>query len=383
MRLKHLLFVAILAGSLDSGAAPALERVAGDLERPVWVGAPGNDSTHLWVVEQAGRVWIIDRKTGLKIEEPFLDLSAEVSRKDNEEGLLGLAFAPDYATSGRFYVNYTDKERTTRIVRLTVSEDPRKADPASAETLLSVKQPYGNHNGGWIGFGPDGFLYIGMGDGGSGNDPKKAGQDMDTLLAKMLRIDVSVPKGYAIPQDNPFKESKSPEIWALGLRNPWRCSFDRKTGDLWIGDVGQNTLEEINFVPAGKGAGANFGWSLREGNIATPAEGVGGEKPAKNVEPIYVYKHGGGIDEGNSVTGGIVYRGPIKEFDGVYFFADYIKARLWSLQRTGDKVVFKDHPIDLGPGKGRLGPVASFGEDNEGNLYVVDHNGGIFRLVSK
>jgi glucose/arabinose dehydrogenase len=383
MRLKHLLFVGILLGSIDCHAAPALERVAADLERPVWVGAPGNDSAHLWVVEQAGKVWILDRKSGVKIEEPFLDLSETVSREDNEEGLLGLAFAPDYAKSGRFYVNYVDKERTTRIVRFKVSSDPLKANPENAEILLSIKQPFGNHNGGWIGFGPDGFLYVGMGDGGSGNDPKKAGQDMDTLLAKMLRIDVAPAKGYAIPKDNPFKDSKHPEIWAIGLRNPWRCSFDRKTGDLWIGDVGQNTLEEIDFLPAGTGAGANFGWSLREGNIATPAEGVGGDKPAGNVEPIYVYKHGGGNDEGNSVTGGIVYRGPIKEFDGLYFFADYIKARLWSLQRSGDKVVFKDHPIDLGPGKGRLGPVASFGEDNDGNLYVVDHNGGIFRLVSK
>jgi len=383
MRLKFLIVASVLFASIPCQAAPALERVAGGFQRPLWVGAPANDSAHLWVVEQAGTIWIIDRKTGEKLDEPFLNLTAEVSRKGNEEGLLGLAFASDYAKTGRFYVNYTDKEHTTRIVRFKVSADPLKADPGSAEILLSVKQPYQNHNGGWIDFGPDGFLYVGMGDGGSANDPKKAGQDMDTLLAKMLRIDVALDKGYAVPKDNPFKDSKCPEIFALGLRNPWRCSFDRKTGDLWIGDVGQNTLEEINFMPAGKGAGANYGWSLREGNVATPAEGVGGERPENNVEPIYVYKHGGADNEGMSVTGGIVYRGPIKEFDGLYFFADYIKARLWSLQRTGDKVTFKDHPIDLGPGKGRLGPVASFGEDPDGNLYVVDHNGGIFRLISK
>lgn len=381
MRLNILLIAGIFLGSNGLNAAPALERLAGGFERPLWVGAPASDNAHLWVVEQAGKIWIIDRKTGVKTEEPFLDISAEVTRAGNEEGLLGLAFAPDYAHTGRFYLNFTDKEHTTRIVRFQVSSDPLKADPASAETLLSVKQPFGNHNGGWIEFGPDGLLYIGMGDGGSGNAPKKAGQDMDTLLAKLLRIDVGVTKGYAIPQDNPYKDSKCPEIFAIGLRNPWRCSFDRKTGDLWIGDVGQNTLEEIHFMPAGKGAGANYGWSLREGDIATPE--VGGEKPEGNVEPIYVYKHGGGDNEGLSVTGGIVYRGPIKEFDGLYFFADYVKARLWSLQRNDAEVVFKDHPIDLGPGKGRLGPVSSFGEDPAGNLYVVDHNGGIFRLISK
>jgi glucose/arabinose dehydrogenase len=381
MRLRIFLIAGFLAGSAVCDAAPGLVRVAGGFQRPLWVGAPANDASHLWVVEQAGTIWIIDRKTGERLEEPFLDFTEQVSRKGNEEGLLGLAFPPDYPTTGRFYVNFTDKEHTTRIVRFKVSADPLKADPDSAETLLSVKQPFENHNGGWLDFGPDGMLYIALGDGGSGNDPKKAGQDMGTLLAKMLRIDVSGPKGYAIPADNPFKDSANPEIWALGLRNPWRCSFDRKTGDLWIGDVGQNALEEVNFVPAGKGAGANFGWSLREGDIATP--GVGGDKPSNHVDPIYVYKPGGANNEGNSVTGGIVYRGPIKEFDGLYFFADYIKARLWTLKRDGTAVVFNDYPVDLGPGKGRLGPVASFGEDPDGNLYVVDHNGGIFRLVAK
>ena len=217
----------LLSLSLMAGAAPKLQRIGGEFERPVWLTSPAHSADKLFIIEQAGIVYIHDQKTGQTLSEPFLDISEQVSRKGNEEGLLGLAFAPDYKTSGRLYANFSNKDKTSEIVRFTV-DNPLTAltcDPATKEVLLTYKQPYRNHNGGYLEFGPDGYLYIGTGDGGSANDPKNRAQNLDLLLGKILRIDVSPDKGYAIPEDNPFAQSGGkPEILAYGLRNPWRCS---------------------------------------------------------------------------------------------------------------------------------------------------------------
>ena len=381
--------IGVLAGLFGAAVAvpaePGVRRVAEGFERPVWAGMPSGMDGKLWVMEQAGRVWIVDLATGKRGEVPFLDIAQNVSRKGNEEGLLGLAFAPDFKTSGRFYVDFTDKEHFTRIVRFTCPNH-EVTDIATAAVVLKFKQPYENHNGGWICFGPDGMLYIGNGDGGSGNDPQQHGQALDTFLGKILRLDVAGDPPYRIPKDNPFvdKEGAKPEIWAYGVRNPWRCSFDRKTGDFWMGDVGQNNWEEIDFMPNGKGAGANYGWRLREGAVATPMAGVGGDAPKGAIEPVYVYKHGTGATEGLSVTGGYVYRGPVAELQGRYVFADYQNPRIWSfVLKDGKAADFKDHTAALQPGNGRIALVASFAEDNQGNLFIVDHSGSVYQVIEK
>ena len=363
----------------------AVEQVAKGFDRPVWAGVPKGIKGKLWVMEQGGQVWIVDDKTGEREKEPFLDVRQDVTRKGNEEGLLGLAFAPDFIKSGRFYVNYTDKEKQTRIVRFT-SEDRKTTQHSTEEVILKYPSEFENHNGGWVGFGPDNMLYIGNGDGGSGNDPNNHGQALDTYLAKILRIDVSPKTGYSVPADNPFLKEKDakPEIWAYGVRNPWRCSFDRETGDFWIGDVGQNNWEEINYMPKGKASGANFGWRLREGDKETPAKEVGGPLPNNAIEPVYVYQHGGGEKEGFSVTGGYVYRGPIKELQGRYVFADHQNPRIWSFIMKGGKVTdFKDHTKELQPSGGRINLIPSFAEDNDGNLFIVDMTGPIYRIVGR
>ncbi len=374
-----------LAAALPCSAAIGVRKVADGFERPVWAGVPKGVDGKLWVMEQAGRVWIVDLESGERSSEPFLDVRDQVTRRNNEEGLLGLAFAPDFEKSGRYYVNFTDNEHHTRIVRF-VSENRTTTNAGEGETLMRYKQDFGNHNGGWVGFGPDGMLYIGNGDGGSANDPKQRAQDLSTPLGKMLRIDVSPESGYEVPEDNPFvkEDGAVPEIWAYGVRNPWRCSFDRETGDFWMGDVGQNHWEEINFMPKGEGAGANYGWRLREGDEATPADGVGGRKPKGNVDPIYVYDHGNGRDEGLSVTGGYVYRGPVEELRGRYIFGDYQNPRIWSfVENNGRARDFKDHTSELQPEGGRINLIASFAEDNDGHVYIVDHTGAVYQIVER
>jgi glucose/arabinose dehydrogenase len=373
------------AKALDSiGTA----KVAGGFERPLWAGMPkGHDGT-LWVMEQEGRIWRVNLATGEREQEPFLDIAKDVSRRGNEEGLLGLAFDGNFIENGIYYVNYSDHEQHTRIMRFT-SEDKKTTDPGTAELILRFKQDFRNHNGGWIGFGPDGMLYIGNGDGGSANDPNNRAQDLDSLLGKMLRIDVSGGgKGYRIPRDNPFRgggNSMRPEIWFYGLRNPWRCSFDRETGDLWMGDVGQNHQEEINFMKAGEGAGANFGWRPREGDIATPTgPDIGGPRPDHNVDPVYVYTHGSGPLQGVSVTGGYVYRGPIESMRGRYVFADYQNPRIWSfVLRDGKVADFLDLTDALQPEGGRINLISSFAEDNAGNLFIIDHTGPVYQIVER
>jgi glucose/arabinose dehydrogenase len=376
------IFLATLAVChADIGVKP----VAKGFERPVWAGVPKGFNDKLWVMEQGGKVWIVDRNSGERSKEPFLDVSADVTRRGNEEGLLGLAFAPDFEQSGRYYVNYTDKEAQTRIVRFT-SADRLTTARDTAEIVMKYPSEESNHNGGWLDFGPDQMLYIGNGDGGSGNDPHDHGQALDTYLGKILRIDVSKKTGYSVPADNPFVKDKSakPEIWAFGVRNPWRCSFDRATGDFWMADVGQNHWEEINFMPKGKGAGANYGWRLREADKATPQKGVGGPLPADAIDPIYHYKHGNGDTEGLSVTGGYVYRGRIKELQGRYVFADYQNPRIWSFVEKGGKATdFKDHTKDLQPEGGRINLISSFAEDQEGNLFIIDHTGPIYQISER
>jgi glucose/arabinose dehydrogenase len=363
-------------------AAIGVKKITDGFHRPVWVGMPKVSKKQLWVMEQNGVVTAVEPVTGQKVE--LFRIEDRVSRQGNEEGLLGLAFSPDFETSGRFYLNYTDKEHFTCISRMVIKNG--KVDVSQEEVVLRYKQDFLNHNGGWIEFGPDKMLYIGNGDGGSGNDPKQRAQDLSSLLGKILRIDVSPAKGYKVPADNPFVNDPAakPEIWAYGVRNPWRCSFDAKTGDLWIGDVGQNHWEEISHVPHKKGFGANFGWRLREGNVATPANNVGGDIPKAHVDPVYVYKHGGGPSEGFSVTGGYVYRGPIKELQGRYLFADYQNPRVWSfVEKDGKATDFKDHTVELQPQGGKIKQIPSFGEAPDGTLYLVDHSGSIYQIIEK
>ena len=373
-------FCALANGQLET------ELLADGFKRPVWAGAPASVKDKLWIMEQAGTVWIVDLETGERAEEPFLEITEKVTRKGNEQGLLGLAFAPDFARSGRYYVNYNEKGGDTRIVRF-VSHDRRTTDPESGETILKYGQPYGNHNGGWLDFGPDGYLYIAVGDGGSANDPKNLAQDMDSLLGKLLRLDVSGERGYSIPAGNPYpnRAGTRPEIVASGLRNPWRCSFDSETGDFWIGDVGQNAWEEINVVNVADLDAKNFGWRLREGEIKTPKKSVGGAVPENHVDPVYVYKHGSGPREGLSVTGGFVYRGSgIRAMNGRYIFADYQNPRIWSFEWKGGKPTeFTDHTSELQPQDGRIHLISSFAEDASGELYLLDHKGPVYRIVAR
>ncbi|KKK75600.1 hypothetical protein LCGC14_2872090, partial [marine sediment metagenome] len=316
------------------------ERIASGLSRPVFVTAPPGDTSRLFIVEQwTGMIKILNLSSGTINATPFLDIDGLSGA--SEQGLLGLAFDPDYATNNRFYVNLTASSEDTYVRRYEVSANPDIADANSATTVMTFYQPQWNHNGGWLGFGPDGYLYVSTGDGGGGYDTGTGhtagtGNSQDTtnnLLGKLLRIDVGVGvddfpgdpnRNYGIPASNPFVAvSGDDEIWAYGLRNPWRPSFDRLTGDLYIADVGQETREEINFQSAGSPGGQNYGWRLREGTVQTPGGG-GGAKPTGAVDPIYDYNHGFGPTEGHSLTGGYVYRGPIAELKGLYFFADYV-----------------------------------------------------------
>ena len=297
--------------------------VADGLDRPLFVTHGDDGSGRLFIVERAGTVRILAE--GRLVERPFLDIRDRVGSEGSEQGLLGLAFAPDYAHSGRFYVNYTDRRGDTVVARYQVAADPDLADPASERVVLRIDQPAANHNGGMLAFGPDGRLWIGAGDGGGSNDRYGNGQNPGTLLGKMLRLDVTSDpdQPYAIPANNPWLNSDwngqdvRDEVWAVGLRNPWRYSFDRDTGDLWIADVGQNRYEEINIVPAGSPGGLNFGWPISEGSHCFPEDKVcdlsGLEAPA------FDYSH----DDGNcSITGGYVYRGTqIPALRGAYLFS--------------------------------------------------------------
>jgi len=396
--------LALLGMTIDAGLVLAegvtSQRVAAGLTRPVFVTAPVGDVERLFIVEQhTGRIKILNLTTGAINATPFLDLDGLAT--GNEQGLLGLAFHPNYDRNGLFYVNLTvSGSGATQIRRYQVSANPDIADPSTVTTILTFPQPQRNHNGGWIGFGPnDGLLYIASGDGGGGNDNASGhtpgignAQDItNNLLGKILRIDVngddfpSDPRrNYALPPANPFVGvSGDDEIWAYGLRNPWRPSFDWLTGDLYIADVGQNTREEVNYQPAASGGGENYGWRLREGTIATPTGGVGGPAPLGAIEPIHDYAHTGAPNGGFSITGGYVYRGPNAALQGVYFFADYVSEQIWSFRYDGaGKSEFTNRTAELVPNIGAIDSVVSFGEDGAGELYIVDLGGEVFKIVT-
>lgn len=375
MRIPSLTLAALLLASGTACSAPPSGQRAGvraqlissEVEAPVALVAPPGDA-RLFVVEQPGRIRIV--RDGRLAKRPFLDLTRMVSYR-GERGLLGLAFHPQYARNGVFVVNYTDREGDTRIVRYRVSADPDSADPGSAREIMRIEQPFGNHNGGTVVFGPDSMLWIGMGDGGSGGDPRGYARNPRSLLGKMLRIDIDRGAPYAIPRDNPHADGREalPEIWARGLRNPWKFSFDRRDGTLWIADVGQNQWEEIDAVDPRRG-GLDFGWNLREGRHPF---GSGTASAQGMTDPVYEYSH----DEGCSVTGGFVYRGrAIPALRGHYVFSDYCSGRLESIRLEAGRVV--EH---VRWDAGALGSVSGFGEDAAGELHVLDHRGRILRLV--
>jgi len=355
-----------LSASVD-GAAITTAIIAEDMGEPVFLTSPLDDR-RMFVVDKAGRILILSGGTAK--EQPFLDIRDLVST-GNEQGLLGLAFHPDYANNGRFFVNYTDTDGDTQIVEYKVSGDPDVADSTPVATLLSIDQPFANHNGGWIAFGPDNYLYIGMGDGGSGGDPEGNGQNLDALLGKILRLDVDSAKPYAIPPTNPFASGGgAPEIFLYGLRNPWRNAFD---GDnLYIADVGQSQFEEIHVVTTAD-AGANLGWNIMEGaHCFKPRRGC---DQTGLVLPIHEYEH----DAGCSITGGYVYRGKaIPELAGRYFYADYCIGTLMSFRYADGRAV--DH-VSLSAQLGTFDPVNSFGVDADGELYLLLAGGTIAKIV--
>jgi glucose/arabinose dehydrogenase len=326
----------------------------------------------LYLVGKRGQVWVIEQ--GSLRDEPFLDITDRVGSRANEQGLLSIAFSPNYQSDGAVYVNYTDTNGDTVVSRFTATPDQAVADSGSEVVILSIDQPYANHNGGQLQFGPDGMLYIGMGDGGSGGDPHNNGQRVDTLLGKLLRIDVSQPgqdgQPYSIPADNPsLGDNARREIWAYGLRNPWRFSFDRATNDLYIADVGQNQYEEIDRQPAGSKGGENYGWNLFEG-----FEPYVGNDNQGLTFPIHQY----GRNEGCSVTGGYVYRGKtLPSLEGAYLYSDYCSGTIWALRPSADGQWQNEVVLESGLN------VSSFGEDAAGELYVIDLGGAVYLLAAQ
>jgi glucose/arabinose dehydrogenase len=356
------------------GGTPTLTttRVASGLSSPVDLQVPAGDRARLFVVEQGGRIRIV--RNGAIVSPPFLDVASRIST-GGERGLLGLAFHPRYSETGRFFVNYTDRSGDTRISEFRVSANPDLADASSERELLFVRQPFANHNGGGLAFGNDGFLYIGLGDGGSGGDPQGNGQNLQTPLGKMLRIDVNAGSPFGVPADNPFLGTAGAfaPVWARGLRNPWRFSFDSANGDLYIGDVGQNAVEEIDYAPAGRG-GQNYGWNVMEGSRCfRPSSGC---PTAGLTLPVAEYDHGVGC----SVTGGIVYRGcRLPGYHGTYFYGDYCTAVIRSFRiQAGQATEPRDWTAPLGRG---LGGITSFGRDAEGEVYIVDPDGEVYKIV--
>ena len=379
-----LLVLGVAQGDVTDGLS--LEQVANVGGQPVGVRNAGDGSARLFIVRRQGDILIVDGG-GVLLSTPFLDISALVDDGGSEQGLLGLAFHPQYKTNGYFYVNYTRNLQPAAadrsvIARYAVSvADPNLANPNSGVVLLEIEQDFSNHNGGDLLFGPDGYFYIGMGDGGSGGDPNNRAQSLNSLLGKLLRINVDAepggsvaqlcglnPQGYGIPADNPFvgNANTCPEIWAYGMRNPWRLSFDAQTRDLFIGDVGQNSVEEIDFQPAGA-AGRNYGWRCRDGgrpfNNDPPCSGT-------LVEPILTYTHANGC----SITGGYRYRGSYGPLVGTYLYADFCNGRIWFAHEDGNGDWSNQGLINSGFN------VSSFGEDENREIYLTDLGGGIYRL---
>jgi len=391
----------VLAQNTSALPAVSLSQVASGLVRPVSITNAGDGSGRLFIVEQAGKILIFDETLSA---EPFLDIEARVaspaSGGGNEQGLLGLAYSPAYTEDGYFYVYYTMHGGDNVLSRFSVSGDPNSADPTSEEKLLVFPHPtYTNHNGGQLAFGPDGYLYIGTGDGGGGGDPLGNAQDPSSLSGKLLRIDVdnqSLPSepfvgdhlyylpifclseqtmtgNYAVPDDNPFVDAPGfrPEIWALGLRNPWRFSFDRLTGDLFIADVGQNRWEEINFQPAVSLGGENYGWNIMEGEECYQSDSC---NKTNLTLPVHVYQN---FSSSNcSVTGGYVYRGlEIPGLDGVYIFGDFCSGTIWGLQKDGEQ--WQNEILTSTSLR-----ISSFGEAENGEIFLTDiSGGGMYQIV--
>jgi glucose/arabinose dehydrogenase len=358
--------------TLPQGTGARLLEVASGLSSPLYLTTPPNDGTRLFIVEQTGGIRIV--KDGTLLETPFLDISGQVSSV-GEQGLLGLAFDPNYASTGRFFVHYTDPAGDTRVSSFQVSANPDIANAGSEQVILTATQPYPNHNGGQLVFGPDGFLYLGLGDGGSSGDPEGRGQDLSDLLASILRLDVQAGSPYTVPPDNPFiaQAGARPEIWSYGLRNPWRFSFDRGTGDLYIADVGEGRFEEVDVSPAagGAGKGLNYGWNRMEGNHCFNR----GECDQTGLTlPAHEYSH----SQGCSITGGYVYRGSaIPALQGLYFFADFCHGWVRSFRYAdGLATELTDWRV-LQPG----GSITSFGEDATGELYLMVRSGAVFKIV--
>ncbi len=344
-------------------------QIAGNLLRPIGLANAGDGLGRLFIIEQAGVIRVL--QDGDLLPVPFLDISDQVDCC-GERGLLGLAFHPEYARNGEFFVHYSDLNGDTVLARFQVdlAERPDQADPDSQVIILRVAQPYGNHNGGTVAFGLDGYLYLGLGDGGSGGDPLGNAQNLDSLLGKLLRLDVDSGDPYAIPPDNPYAQGGgAPEIWASGLRNPWRFSFDRLTGDLFIGDVGQSSWEEIDFLPAGGPGGANFGWNYREGAHPFSTSSPPGE--LLFTDPVAEY----GRDQGITVIGGVVYRGgQLPEWEGIYLYGDYGSGFIWGLFQGADGSWRNAVLFETGSS------ITSFGQDENGEVYYVDLAGNLFRL---
>ncbi|NOX99424.1 MAG: PEP-CTERM sorting domain-containing protein [Verrucomicrobia bacterium] len=418
------LIAVILLGGSDFLLAQGITttRIASGLNNPIYATAPPNDPSRLFIVERGindgttrtGNIKILDLNTNTVLPTPFLTIP-DLSPFGQSEGLFSIAFHPNYEQNGFFYVSAMDENRDTTIRRYQVSSsNPNVADPNYVPILEYPQRP--SHNNSWIGFSPDGYLYINNGDGGGGPfDPDNNAQNINNLYGSVLRLDVGADgladdfpadsqRNYAIPPSNPFvNQAGLDEIWSYGLRSPWRASFDRETGDFYLGDVGQNTLDELNFQKADSAGGENYGWRLREGTIPTPPSfvSVGGSKPPGNVDPIYDYPQGFGSEQGFSITAGYVYRGPIAELQGKYFFADFVNPRVWSLEVDVDGLTpdqydgtnfteFTDWTDQFAPDEGSLEAIVSFAEDSVGNLYIVtfgdvaggeSSEGAIFKII--
>jgi len=373
-----LVLISACSGFLDTTpppppppGAPTLQLV-GNFVSPAYLTSPPGDTARLFVVEQAGRVRVVRNDTTLA--RAFLDLRGRISA-GGERGLLSLAFHPQYATNGRLYIYYTNSNGDIRVVRYKVSSNPDSANEATADTVLKVAHPgQSNHNGGQLQFGLDGMLFAGTGDGGGGGDPDGNGQDKHALLGKLLRLDVNGASGYTIPADNPFATdtSAAPEVWSYGLRNPWRFSFDRQTGDLYIGDVGQGSWEEVNVAPVAvqRGRGANFGWNIMEGTHCYPSDPC---TTTGLVLPFADYPH---VNGACSVSGGYVYRGSrLPQLAGHYFYADFCTGAVTSFAYPNSGRV--DRSPALRPG----GNVSSFGQDARGELYIMQLSGAVYRII--
>ena len=374
-------------------AAITVELIGDKFSKPVYVTSYPDDPSILFVVEQAGRIMVL--RDGEKLKTPFIDIRDRVqypAMPGDERGLLGFAFDPNFNKNGFFYVNYVNEDNMTVISRFSAGMD-ENGIPESEEILIKLEQPFSNHNGGMVAFGPkDGYLYIALGDGGKFGDPFGHAQNIETMLGSILRIDVRQKRGYTIPTTNPFaRHAKAKrEIWLYGLRNPWRFSFDKKTGDMYIADVGQNTWEEINYLPASNNGGDNFGWNAFEGNhIYNDTLHLN-----HTLLPVLEYPNDAnyirvlaGWDEdeveGCSVTGGYVYRGEdIPEIQGLYFFSDYCTGKIWSITVIDGKAQHLKNWTDiLNVGGDETVYISSFGEDSNGELYIVDINGGIYKIV--